>query len=93
MKIAILSDFHLGFSFGPETDRDSFENAEEAVEKALDSDLLIIAGDIFDSRSPKTQSWADALKILSKPLLRESTGVKLVSCTKQLKEIYTCRFS
>jgi len=87
MKIAILSDFHLGFSFGPETDRDSFENAEEAVEKALDSDLLIIAGDIFDSRSPKTQSWADALKILSKPLLRESTGVKLVSCTKQLKEI------
>lgn len=87
MKIAILSDFHLGFSFGPETDRDSFENAEEAVEKALDSDLLIIAGDIFDSRSPKTQTWADALKILSKPLLRESTGVKLVSCTKQLKEI------
>ncbi len=87
MKIAILSDFHLGFSFGPETERDSFENAEEALEKALDSDLIIIAGDIFDSRSPKTQTWAEALKIFSKPLLAENTGIKLVSCTKQLKEI------
>jgi DNA repair exonuclease SbcCD nuclease subunit len=87
MKIAILSDFHLGFSFGPETERDSFENVEEALEKALDSDLIIIAGDIFDSRSPKTQTWAEALKIFSKPLLVENKGVKLVSCTKQLKEI------
>jgi DNA repair exonuclease SbcCD nuclease subunit len=87
MKIAILSDFHLGFSFGPETERDSFENAEEAISRASNSDLIIIAGDIFDSRSPKTQTWAEALKIFSQPLLRECTGVKLVSCTKELKDV------
>jgi DNA repair exonuclease SbcCD nuclease subunit len=87
MRIAVLSDFHLGFELNSDTENDSFENAEEAIDKALNSDLIIIAGDIFDSRSPKTQVWAKALHILSKPLLHESTDVKLVSCTKELKKI------
>jgi DNA repair exonuclease SbcCD nuclease subunit len=50
MKVAVLSDFHFGFSYSLETENDSFENAEEAMEKALDCDLILIAGDIFDSR-------------------------------------------
>lgn len=87
MKIAILSDFHFGYAYNTELEDDSFENADEAVSKALDSDLILIAGDIFDSRLPKTSVWARAIKILVKPLLKESTGVKLVSCSKDLKEI------
>lgn len=87
MKIAILSDFHFGYAFADELENDSFENAEEAISKALDSDLILIAGDIFDSRIPKTQTWAKAIKILVKPLLKESTGVKLVDCSKKLREI------
>jgi DNA repair exonuclease SbcCD nuclease subunit len=87
MRISILSDFHFGFAQNSELENDSFDNAEEAMQKALDSDLILIAGDIFDSRLPKTSTWAKAIKILVKPLIQESTGVKLVSCTKELKEI------
>ncbi len=87
MKISILSDFHFGFAYTSEMENDSFENAEEAITKALDSDLILLAGDIFDSRLPKTQTWSDAIKVLTKPLLKESTGVKLIECAKQLKEI------
>jgi DNA repair exonuclease SbcCD nuclease subunit len=87
MKISILSDFHFGFAYNSELENDSFENAEEAVEKALDADLILIAGDIFDSRMPKTGVWAKAIKVLVKPLLRESSGVKLIQSSKELKEI------
>ncbi len=87
MKIAILSDLHFGFAYSSELENDSYDNAEEAMEKALDSDLILIGGDVFDTRLPKTQTWANAIKVLTKPLLRENTGVKLLECTKQLKEI------
>lgn len=87
MKIAILSDFHFGFAYNSRLENDSFDQAEEAMEKALDSDLILIGGDIFDIRAPKTQIWGRATKILSKPLLKENTGIKLVESTKELKEI------
>lgn len=87
MKISVLSDFHLGFAYNSELENDSFENAKEAIQKAEDSDLILIAGDIFDSRLPKTEVWAKAIKVLVSPLLRENTGVKLVSSSKELKEI------
>lgn len=87
MKISILSDIHFGFGYGSDVEDDSFDNAEEAVEKALDSDLIILTGDIFDTRVPKTSVWARAIKTLVKPLLKENSGVKLIESTKELKEI------
>jgi len=87
VKIAILSDFHFGFAYNSELENDSFENAEEAVQRALDSDIILLAGDIFDSRLPRTGVWSSAIKVLVKPLLKENTGVKLVQSSKQLKEI------
>jgi len=87
MKIAILSDFHFGYAYNTELENDSFDNANEAINKALDSDLILIAGDIFDSRVPKTSVWAKAIKILVKPLIKKSTGLKLLSCSKELKDI------
>jgi len=87
MRIAVLSDFHFGYAYNSELENDSFENAGEAMERALNSDLILIAGDIFDSRLPKTGIWAKAIKVLVKPLLKENRGVKLVSSTKELKDI------
>ncbi len=86
MKIAVLADFHLGFSIRPELENDPFLNAKEAIEKALDCDLILIAGDIFDTRSPKPKVWYNALRLLSLPLKKPS-NVKLVKCTKELPEI------
>lgn len=87
MKIAVLSDLHLGFGYNSELENDSFENFEEALERALDSDLIIIAGDLFDSRSPRTAVWARAIKILSKAILKKSAA-RLVSTTKNIHDIH-----
>ena len=88
MRISILSDFHFGFAWNTKLENDSFENAREAIEKALDSDLILIAGDIFDSRVPTTEVWARALSILCKPSLAKNKGVKLVkTIDKDLREI------
>ncbi|TAL46906.1 hypothetical protein EPN87_04115 [archaeon] len=87
MKISILSDQHFGYAYSEALAEDSFDNADEAMEKALDSDLIIMAGDVFDVRVPNTQTWAKAMKILSKPLLQQNMGTSLVKSTKELKEI------
>lgn len=87
MKISILSDLHFGYTPNTELENDSFDNAEEAVEKALDSDLIILGGDIFDMRAPRTHTWAKALHILSKPLLKDNPSIRLVQTDKQLKDI------
>lgn len=87
MKIGILSDFHFGYAYTSELEEDSFDNANEAITKALDSDLIIIAGDLFDRRVPKTDVLANAIKILTKPLTVENTGIRLIKCDKELKKI------
>lgn len=87
MKISVFSDLHFGYAYRLETENDSFENAGEAIEKSTDSDLILLAGDIFDVRVPTTDTWAKAMSVLSKIRLRQNSGVKLVSSTKQLEEI------
>ena len=87
MKIAVLSDLHFGHAYNSELEDDCFDVAEESMEKSLACDLIVILGDIFDSRIPKTQIWAKALKILVKPALQENKGVKLVKSSKELKEV------
>ena len=61
MKIAILSDFHLGYERFRE---DAYIQAGEALNKAADlADMIIIPGDIFDSRIPKPDVIAEAINI------------------------------
>jgi DNA repair exonuclease SbcCD nuclease subunit len=88
MRIAILSDFHFGYGWNTKLEEDSYQNVQEAISKCLDSDLILIAGDIFDSITPRTETLAKALRVLSKPLLTENKGVKLVkTINKNLPEI------
>jgi len=83
MRISILSDFHFGHGWNTRLAEDSFQNVQEAISKCLDSDLMLIVGDIFDSRTPRTEIWAKALKTLSKPLLTKNKGIKLVKTIKK----------
>jgi len=87
MKIAVLSDLHFGFSYSSELEEDTFENANEAMEKCIDADLILIAGDLFDTRIPKISVWAKAIKILVKPLLKESSGLAILNSDKEMKDI------
>ncbi len=66
MKIAIFSDTHCGFKYGEERGEDSFVALEEALEKSMDCDLIINAGDMFDTRIPRPEVFARTAKLLSK---------------------------
>jgi len=66
MRIAIFSDCHCGYAFEEERGDDSFKALEDSIEKSLDSDLILIAGDLFDSRIPKPEVFARTAKILSR---------------------------
>ena len=61
MRIALLSDFHLGYDRFRE---DARRQAEEALELASQlADVLLIPGDIFDNRSPSPDVLAEAINI------------------------------
>ena len=64
MRIGLFSDIHLGFGQGTERERDAFENLEEAIEMCRDCDVILIAGDIFDYKTPNTEILTKAMENL-----------------------------
>ncbi len=78
MRIAIFSDTHLGFEYGSERGEDSFLQAGEAIDKALSADLILLAGDLFDSRVPRQEVFAKALELFQKPLHVHGKRAKLI---------------
>lgn len=61
MKVAIVSDLHLGYERFYD---DAYTQASEALTKASEiADAIIIPGDIFDFRSPKPDVIAQGLNI------------------------------
>ena len=79
MKIAVISDTHLGAKWGTPRQWDPFDQAQEALERALQlgAQLILIPGDIFDTRIPRQEVWSRAMRILASALAREQKGIKL----------------
>ncbi len=87
MKIAVFSDIHLGFGTNTELWYDAFDSFKEAMKKSLDCDVILIAGDMFDSRNPGTDVLARAMEILMESLLVDN-DVKIVEgINKDVKEL------
>jgi DNA repair exonuclease SbcCD nuclease subunit len=64
MKIAIFSDLHLGYQ---RFEQDSYIQAERAVDEASkNSDLILCAGDIFDTKVPKLETLKRAVDIFNR---------------------------
>ncbi len=64
MKIAIISDTHFGYA---RFEEDSYIQAENAFLGASDkADLIIYAGDVFDTKTPKLETLNRAVEILKK---------------------------
>ncbi len=78
MRIAIASDLHLGYDWGGERQEDSFGTAMEIMNKASQADVLILAGDIFDSKMPRQEIVARAFRIFKELKIKKSDA-KLVS--------------
>ena len=65
MKLAVISDLHLGFQFGTKRGEDAFRNATEAFSKAISEkpNLILLAGDIFHDKIPKPEVTIRAIEL------------------------------
>jgi len=96
MRVAIISDMHLGYAFNSERGEDPFLQAAEALEKAIEkgADLILVAGDIFDSRVPTQDVLGRAMQLFINPLTAKNSGVKLVETIgKERSEISSTALS
>lgn len=90
MKVAVISDTHLGAKWGTERERDSFDQTREAMERALElgAQLILIPGDIFHDRTPRQEVWASAMRILALALACERSEVRFErAIDKNLEDI------
>jgi DNA repair exonuclease SbcCD nuclease subunit len=83
MKIAVISDTHLGYKFDSEIGDDSFDNLIEVVSKISDCDFILFCGDVFDSKIPKPEIMAKAMKIFL-DLKNIKSDIKIVEYTNIL---------
>ncbi len=73
MKVSIISDTHFGYKWGEERGEDTFENAKEAFEESLDSDIILLPGDIFDKKIPKQEVLDRAFDVVATAMEGERT--------------------
>jgi DNA repair exonuclease SbcCD nuclease subunit len=86
MKIAIISDMHIGYE---RFEEDSYRQAEEALKKASDvADAILIAGDVFDKRSPKPDVIGKAINIF-RELSRKDWKAHVASFESKDHKSYT----
>lgn len=77
MKILLMSDTHLGFS----RTEDAFQTFEEGVERGLEMDAILLAGDVFDVRIPTTETFARAMRILART--RRGSGARIADAVRK----------
>ncbi len=79
MKIAIMSDFHLGYGKNTERSEDAFKQAKEAMQKAVQEpvSLILVSGDFFDSSTPSTETLFEAIQLLLIPKKARKADVKI----------------
>ncbi|MFH1234535.1 MAG: DNA repair exonuclease, partial [Candidatus Diapherotrites archaeon] len=92
MKLAFLSDFHLGFS-QPEREGEAFENAMSAMRAAVRErpDAIVFTGDLFHEKIPSQETLLEAFKILAVPLSEKSKAVVIEKETKEGRIAVECQ--
>ena len=76
MRIAIISDMHIGYERFYD---DAFDQARQAMESAsANADMVIIPGDVFDKRAPKPEVMAQAVNLF-REFSRREWAAKVVS--------------
>lgn len=76
MKIAIVSDLHIGYEKSAD---DAINQAREALELASSvADAILLPGDIFDKRSPKPEVIAQAINLF-REISKKQWSARVVS--------------
>jgi double-strand break repair protein MRE11 len=86
MRIAVISDLHLGFKFGEERGEDAFRNASEAFSKALEEnvDLVLLPGDIFHDKVPRPEIISRAIETFAP--LKKISKIKVINLKSKDKD-------
>lgn len=92
VKIAIISDLHLGFSPDSEREKDCYEQAADAFNKALSEEpnMIILLGDIFHKKIPSQETLGNAITFFSevnKKLTNEINVLEKEGGKKQIKNV------
>jgi len=79
MKIAITSDWHLGYLWGdPKLEMDSFTHLSEAFSMMEEEkvDLILVSGDLFDKQTPTPEVFYEAINLFNKINIKNKLNVK-----------------
>lgn len=84
VKLAVISDLHLGFKTGSERKEDAYSQAAKAFSKALseDPDIIILLGDIFHKKIPSQETLGESISFFSELNRKFNKFVKI----RKLKE-------
>lgn len=65
MRLAIVSDTHLGFARGSPRSDDAYSNLKQALEGIVkqEPDAIIFPGDLFDHKIPTQEVWHECLEL------------------------------
>jgi DNA repair exonuclease SbcCD nuclease subunit len=86
MRIAVISDLHLGFQFGTERGEDAFRNAQEAISKSISEkvDLILLPGDIFHDKVPKPEIISRTLELFNQ--LKKLPKIKVINLKSNTRD-------
>ena len=78
MKIAIISDWHLGLNWKTNLEMDSFMQLSEAFKQIKEEniDLILCAGDLFDKTLPNHEVYYEAIKLLNNVNIENKIDLK-----------------
>lgn len=90
-----MGDFHLGCAAGTLREHDCFAQASQAIVQALaaKADLIVVLGDIYDTRVPRQETWAESFSVLQKALLAAKSSARLAKTINRLDNISPLAFS
>jgi len=91
MKIAIISDWHLGHNWGTELEMDSFSQLAQAISQieAEKAELILVAGDLFDKATPSQEVFYEAIRLLDSVKISNKIGIRSKD-NKELKLPIIC---
>ncbi|MEK6970579.1 MAG: metallophosphoesterase [archaeon] len=80
MRLAIVSDTHLGFARGSPREGDAFFNLQQALEGivAQGPDAILFPGDLFDHKIPDQEVWHECFELFGLVQNGKQADVKVV---------------
>ncbi len=86
MKIAVISDTHLGFSEKNARKDEALNNALEAFSLAIENnaDLILLPGDVFDSKIPSLETWSKVFYLFNLSRKAKKPEIKILQEGREL---------